>query len=391
MTKQVSLGHKSGWRRVRLGDVVKNVDSFFDRTSGHSVNYVAGEHIDEGDLRVRRYGSTSDDLVPPTFKRLFKAGDVLFHSRNPKKLAQPDFDGLTGEKIFVLRVRDQAELLQDFLPWLLQTERFRNYVNDRWAGSTNKFLNKTPLMAYEFLLPPLSEQSRLIELLSYVTAVEEELRTAQMQGERLQKAAVQELLDASLNGWPIRPMGDVFKIVTGGTPSRGEASFWGGEIPWVKTGEVNYSLIYSTEESITDDGLKGSAAKLCPKDSVLIALYGQGPTRGRVGMLGIDAAVNQACAAIYPNEGFNPWFVYYYLSGQYLPLRAMAQGAAQPNLNLSMIKGFCVPTPPLEEQETAVVKINAIAKANVEIQNRLERTADLKHRLREEAIDNVVY
>lgn len=81
---------------VRLGDVVENINDFFGRENGTTVRYVAGEHIDEGDLRVRRYGQTSDDLVPPTFNRLFKAGDVLFHSRNIRKLAQPDFDGLTG-------------------------------------------------------------------------------------------------------------------------------------------------------------------------------------------------------------------------------------------------------------------------------------------------------
>src|SRR5688500_12657141 len=72
----------SGWRSVRLGDVVENVNDFFGRNSGEVVRYVAGEHIDEGDLRVRRHGMTSDELVPPTFNRLFQAGDVLFHSRN---------------------------------------------------------------------------------------------------------------------------------------------------------------------------------------------------------------------------------------------------------------------------------------------------------------------
>lgn len=391
MSDEKNNSLRSGWRRVRLGDVVENIDDFFDRDSQQSVRYVAGEHIDEGDLIVRRHGSTSDELVPPTFKRLFKAGDVLFHSRNLRKLARPSFDGLTGEKIFVLRAKTNSELLQDFLPWLLQSEDFKNYVNDHWAGSTNKFLNKTPLMSYEFMLPPVVEQIRFVTMIGHIVDLEEQLRIAEVESDKLQKAAVQELLDANLNGWPTRPIGDVFKVTTGGTPSRNEASFWNGDVPWVKTGEVNYTVIESTEESITSHALKGSAAKLCPKGSVLVALYGQGPTRGRVGMLGIEAAVNQACAAIYPCQGFDPWFLYYYLTGQYLSLRAMAQGAAQPNLNLSMIKGFHVPIPAIEEQAIAVAKIEALAKARAEIRQRRRKTAELKQKLREEAIDNVVH
>src|SRR5690606_3865064 len=102
-------------------------------------------------------------------------------------------------------------------------------------------------------------------------------------------------------------------------------------------------------------------------------------------------AVNQACAAIYPNADFDPWFVYYYLSGKYQSLRAMAQGAAQPNLNLAMIKGFGIPTPTLEEQKTAVASIDAVAKAKAEILQRREQTAEMKRKLREEAISNVVH
>jgi type I restriction enzyme S subunit len=100
---------------------------------------------------------------------------------------------------------------------------------------------------------------------------------------------------------------------------------------------------------------------------------------------------NQACAAIYPNADFDPWFVYYYLSGKYLSLRAMAQGAAQPNLNLAMIKGFGMPTPTLEEQKAAVASIDAVAKAKAEIRRRRKQIAEMKRELREEAISNVVH
>lgn len=158
----MSEGMKKGWTRVRLGDVVENIDHYFDRNAGEVARYVAGEHIDEGSLTVRRFGLTTDSLFPPTFNRRFRAGDVLFHSRNIAKLARPDFDGITGEKIFVLRVKHDAPLLPDLLPFLLQADAFSDYCGRMWAGSTNKFLNKTPLMRFDFALPPIEEQRRLV-------------------------------------------------------------------------------------------------------------------------------------------------------------------------------------------------------------------------------------
>lgn len=200
-------------RIVRLGDVVENVNDFFSRNTGNTVRYVAGEHIDEGDLRVRRYGLTSDDLVPPTFNRLFKAGDVLFHSRNIKKLAQLDFDGLTGEKLFVLRTKQQDILMQEFLPFLLLGEPFARYAKERWAGSTNKFLNKTPLMAYEFALPPMDEQRRAFAVLSACLGTIDELR-ASMDALLIVRRSL-EIRLLQMDRVPRRKVGDLAKFTSG--------------------------------------------------------------------------------------------------------------------------------------------------------------------------------
>jgi hypothetical protein len=215
--------------------------------------------------------------------------------------------------------------------------------------------------------------------------LEEELRVALKFAEYVQKAAIHDVLGPEKNEWETNSIGNAFQVVTGGTPNRNTRDYWNGDVPWVKTGEVNYRLITESEEYITHKGLKESPAKLCPSGSVLIALYGQGPTRGRVGMLGIQATVNQACAAILPRVGFDPWFVYYYLCGQYLSLRAMAQGAAQPNLNLAMIKSFPIPTLPLNEQQECVRTIAAIAAAKDKVQIRLRSLSELKERTRKES------
>ena len=382
---------KPGWRRVKFGDVVRlSKARSKDPMADGIERYVGLEHLEPGDLRIRSWGSVADGV---TFTSVFQPGQVLFGKRRAyqRKVAVADFSGVCSGDIYVLETKDAQVLLPELLPFICQTDAFFDHAVGTSAGSLSPRTNWTSLDHFEFALSPIDEQKRLVELLGSIAALEEELRIAEHEADRLQKAAMQDLLDADLNGWASKPIGQVLKVTTGGTPSRNNATFWNGDIPWVKTGEVNYYVIDSTEESITAEGLKGSAAKLCPPNSVLVALYGQGPTRGRVGMLGIEAAVNQACAAIYPNADFDPWFVYYYLSGKYLSRRAMAQGAAQPNLNLAMIKGFGMPTPTLEEQKAAVASIDAVAKAKAEIRRRRKQIAEMKRELREEAISNVVH
>jgi type I restriction enzyme S subunit len=206
---------KPGWRRVHLGDVVDVVTDYWDRAPSHVERYVAGEHIDEGSLRVARWGLTSDDLVPPTFNRKFRAGDVLFHSRNLRKLARPDFDGITGEKLFVLRTKNPRDLLPNLLPFLLQTDLFNEYVNRMWAGSTNKFLNKAPLIKYEFALPPLEEQRRISDLCAALRDVVELASDAEMRAHESFRALRNERFKEFYTGGYSRRTLDELALRTG--------------------------------------------------------------------------------------------------------------------------------------------------------------------------------
>lgn len=384
---------KPGWRRVKFGDVVRQCKDKVDPETSGLERYVAGEHMDTDDLRIRRWGEIGSGYLGPAFHMRFQPGQILYGSRRTylRKVAVADFEGVCANTTFVLESKAPDLLLPAFLPFVMQTEAFIAFSVKNSKGSVNPYINFSDLAWFQFPLPPIDEQQRLVEIMGSISELEEELRTAEREAESLQKAAMQDLLDADLNGWPAQPIGQLFKVTTGGTPSRNNAMFWNGDVPWVKTGEINYHVIESTEEYISVDGLKGSAAKVCPPNSVLIALYGQGPTRGRVGMLGIEAAVNQACAAIYPSADFDPWFVYYYLAGKYQVLRAMAQGAAQPNLNLAMIKGFVMPAPALDEQKAAVARIDVLANARAEILRRREQLAEVKRNLRERGISNVVH
>lgn len=122
-------------------------------------------------------------------------------------------------------------------------------------------------------------------------------------------------------GWRRRPLGEIARITSGGTPDRAEPSYWGGDIPWVPTGEIRFNTITDTAEKITPAGLKNSSAKLFPPGTLLMAMYGQGKTRGQVAKLGIEAATNQNSAAIHLHHGYEPDFYFQYLWWKYEDIR----------------------------------------------------------------------
>ncbi len=143
------------------------------------------------------------------------------------------------------------------------------------------------------------------------------------------------------------------KVTSGGTPKSTNAEFYNPkEVPWLKTGEVNYCRIYDTETYISKEGLARSSAKLIPKNSVIIAMYGQGDTAGRVAINKIPLSTNQACCNLIINHEIADYeYVYYALSTLYDKLVSLKNGGAQPNLNAGIIKAVEIPFPELVTQK----------------------------------------
>ena len=172
-------------------------------------------------------------------------------------------------------------------------------------------------------------------------------------------------------GWPWKPLGEVCKTGSGGTPLSSRKEFYeGGNIPWLVSGEVAQGNVREAKNFITKAGLENSAAKLFPKDTVLVAMYGA--TAGQVGILRFEAATNQAVCGILPNDKFVPEFLFYFLLAKKDDLVAQATGNAQPNISQIKIKNTEVPVPPLAEQQRIVGLLDeafeglATAKANAE-------------------------
>lgn len=154
--------------------------------------------------------------------------------------------------------------------------------------------------------------------------------------------------------WNIDLLGNAFETTSGGTPSRSVKEYWGGSIPWITTSLVNFGVITEADESITEEGMKNSSAKLLPKGTVLIAMYGQGKTRGQSALLGIEAATNQACAAILPKKEVDPYFVFLSLAERYEILRGLSNAGGQENLSQGLIRGFPFSYPPDSEEQRRV-------------------------------------
>ncbi len=155
---------------------------------------------------------------------------------------------------------------------------------------------------------------------------------------------------APVPAWRAAKLSEVADITSGGTPSRNQRAFWGGRHLWVTTAEVDGGTINTTRETISDEGLARSSAKLLPPGTVLMAMYGQGKTRGKVAILGTHATTNQACAAILPGPEVDGRYLFHLLSGKYDEIRRMSNSGSQENLSLGIVGGISVLLPTLAEQ-----------------------------------------
>jgi len=158
--------------------------------------------------------------------------------------------------------------------------------------------------------------------------------------------------------WKWVKLGEVCHTTSGGTPSRRELKYYEGNIPWVKSGELDKGLILDTEEKISEEAIKNSSAKVFPKGTLLIALYGA--TIGKLAFLGVDAATNQAICGIYKNEKIDSHFLYNYLFYKKQKLVNQGIGGAQPNISQTILKNLDLPLPPKPTQQIIVTKIEEL-------------------------------
>jgi type I restriction enzyme S subunit len=188
------------------------------------------------------------------------------------------------------------------------------------------------------------------------------------------------------NVWFLTTLGQLGEWSSGGTPSRSHSEYYGGDIPWIKTGNLPDGLIEEIDENITWEGLANSSAKVFPKNSLIVAMYGA--TIGKLGILKESAATNQACAALL-SKGLTTEiipYVFYYLLNRREDLRSIGQGGAQPNISQTVLKEYFCPLPPLNEQRRIVAKIEALKARSQRVKEELEAIASLLDQFRQSVL-----
>ncbi len=173
-------------------------------------------------------------------------------------------------------------------------------------------------------------------------------------------------------GWIVTSLGSVGKWSSGGTPSRKNPEYFGKGIPWVKSGDLPDGPILSTQEQITEIGLMNSSAKLLPKGTISLALYGA--TIGKLGVLTFQAATNQACANVVPDPSLvDADYLFLFLLSQRRDLIEQGQGGAQPNISQEIVKAHPIFIAPLDEQRRIVAKLEELLAKVEACQKRLAK------------------
>ena len=203
-------------------------------------------------------------------------------------------------------------------------------------------------------IPPLPVQEEIVRILDNFTEL-----TAKLIAElSLRKKQYEYYRDELFNidKKTFDKLGNLCDLKAGATPKTSIKEYWdNGTIPWMSSGEVNLKKIYKTEKCITHKGYDNSSTKLIPKESVIVALAGQGKTRGTVAMNMIPLCTNQSLCSLICGNRINPYFLYYYLQTQYENLRYISSGDGnRGGLNLKMLSSYMIPIPSLEEQQRIV-------------------------------------
>ena len=331
--------------------------------------YLGLEQIESQSGKIICYENLSIDGKSNTYA--FDQSHVLYGKLRPylNKVAVPEQKGRCSTEIIPILPKSVD---REFLAFLLRSDQVVSAAMQEKTGSRMPRANMSEFFGLELRIPALEEDQRRIaaRLKSQLAEVDKARKAVMIQHADVRLLESRILCDIfdSFKFTSHVKIGDGADTTSGSTPSRGDKTFWApAEIPWVKTGEVAFNAITEAEESISKKALKQCSLKLLPPKTVLVAMYGQGKTRGQSAILDVEATINQACFAILPNDTWLPEFLFFWLKRSYLDLRVLSEdrGGNQSNLNGALLKNFLVPAPSLNIQRQLIQKVrDALQEVN---------------------------
>lgn len=339
------------WTRVPLADVADVImgqsppGSSYNKV-GHGLPFYQGK-IDFGEL----FPTPRVWCTEPT--KIADQGDVLVSVRAPVGPANLCREkSAIGRGLAALRPRNGVES-----KYLLHAVRATTTaLKKRATGSTFEAVSGKILREHMIPLAPEDERNSIVSALDLqlerLSSARRSLQDASRRVERLRYAVLERVFNVPA---PTIEIGRFAEVSVGSTPPRSRTEYWGGNIPWVSSGEVRFNRIRSTRELITTEGKAASRTRLHPPGTVLLAMIGEGRTRGQAAILEIAATTNQNAAAIRVDQGrVLPDWLFYFLLARYEHTRTIGSGNNQPALNKAKVQSIEVPVPDVGSQRKAL-------------------------------------
>lgn len=368
--------------RVKFGEVVRKVNDKVDPGVDGIERFVAGDHMDTDEQKIFRFGNVGEGYLGPAFHMRFKPGHILYGSRRTylRKVAMADFEGVCANTTFVIAPSD-GRLDASYLLNVMSTERFHQNSISLSKGSTNPYINFSDLATFEFELPSIEEQQRIVELLSGVDAHAEALRNQLHVAKETRKAVRHHLLNARGDDWTETTLGEVSTVSYGYTDSASNE-------------EVGPKFLRITD--IQDSGVDWDSVPYCHIDIKQlqkqrlqdgdIVFARTGATTGKSFL--VLNPPNAVCASYLirlrpdPIKVIPPFLNLNFQTGSYWEqVKSGTTGSAQGGFNASKLTSLSLLLPAIEEQQRIVDEVSNIDAVIQETTSALAATRQLRSAL----------
>ncbi len=378
---------KAGWTRVAFGDVVRLSKARVADPEAAGIERVVGlEHIEPGDLRIRRWGDVADGT---TFTTLFKPGQVLFGKRRAyqRKVAVADFEGVCSGDIYVLEPANDR-LMPELLPFLCQTDAFFDHAVGTSAGSLSPRTNWTSLASFEFLLPPIQQQARLVEA---ITASDEVVEESRKLVDALQMLLRRVRADSMSDGEIFRL--DEVCTLRGGSGFKPSAQGQSeGAIPFIKVSDMeragNERYIVSAANYVSNETARELRATVFPADATVFAKVGEALRQNRRRILTRETCIDNNMMAAIPNQSVVlPEFLFLVLLE--IDFGELVQEGTVPSVNQATLGACEVLLPAITEQREIVDRVNEVETRLLRAKERIGELKALRAQIIDRGFDDV--
>lgn len=397
-----------GWKEVKLGDVCSRVNDMWpDRSKWHFDRYIGGDDFDSGEVRITRSKPIkgNEEVMGYQFQWRFQPGDVLYVVKNPRlrKAGIVNFEGICSISSFVLRT-DTSKLIQELLPFLLQTEDFVFHACNNAHGSTNPFLNWKDIAKYTFFLPPIEEQKKISSILWTIEKHVEKTESLIQVAEKFKEGLLEELLTRGIghkkfkktelgeipDEWSISTIGDICTVRRGASPRPiGDKKYFSEEGPgWIRISDITpiYKYVKKTEQYLSEAG--ASCSVPVSKGDLVMSICA---TIGKPVIIDMTACIHDGFVLFQDIKNLTTEYLFYLLLRNEAYFKMQKQEGTQGNLNTSIVENTLIAIPKdKDEQKRVISLLNQVDSLIENMYNALRKSKSLQKKILNDLLSGVL-